>query len=146
MVIRLGKYLRIAGYDAAWDLTLRTHDLIRIANITGRIFITRNSHLQEQFPPAHSVITVASTDPVEQFRQLVRELDLDTRKRLFSRCIRCNVDLDVVADKHEIRARVHPNVLLRHDRFFRCPSCDTIFWQGSHVANTCGKLGLPLPA
>ena len=28
MLIKLGKYLRILGYDAAWDDGVRTHELI----------------------------------------------------------------------------------------------------------------------
>jgi len=65
---------------------------------------------------------------------------------LFSRCIRCNVELGAVKDKQAVAERVHPNVLSRHERFFACPRCGTIFWHGSHVANTCRKLGLPPPA
>lgn len=143
MVIRLGKYLRIIGYDAEWDMGLRTHDLICRANIEGRLFVTRNSHIREQFPPVHAVILLASTDPVQQFTTLVQQCHLDTRARLFSRCIRCNVALDEVPDKREVEFLVHPNVYQRQERFFRCPQCGTVFWHGSHVTNTCRKLRLP---
>lgn len=146
MVIRLGKYLRIIGYDAAWDLELRTHDLILQANAAGRIFVTRNTHLAEQFPPARDAMLLVETDPARQFDRLVSHLGLDTRSRLFSRCIRCNVALAPVPDKRSVESRVHPNVYQRQPRFFECPHCGTVFWHGSHVANTCRKLGLPLPA
>lgn len=145
MVIRLGKYLRVVGYDAEWDMGIRTHDLIQRANAEGRIFITRNTHLTEQFPPVHAVMVLSKTDPALQFGIVAEKLNLDTRTRLFSRCIRCNVELTGVMEKQEAETRVHPNVYARQDRFFRCPQCDTIFWHGSHVANTCRKLGLALP-
>jgi uncharacterized protein with PIN domain len=142
MVIRLGKNLRIIGYDADWDTGVRTHDLIQRANATGRIFVTRNTHLAEQYPPVRNGIILSETDPVRQFRTVVEELGLDTQSDLFSRCIRCNVKLDTLVDKNEASALVHPNVYQRQERFFRCPHCGTIFWHGSHVANTCRKLGL----
>ena len=145
MVIRLGKYLRIIGYDADWDLALRTHDLIQRANASGRIFITRNTRLIEQYPPVRQAFILTETDPALQFHTLVARLGLDACTGLFSRCIRCNVGLDALPDKQSAEARVHPNVYLRQDRFFRCPHCGTIFWHGSHVANTCRKLNLPLP-
>jgi uncharacterized protein with PIN domain len=145
MVVRLGKYLRIVGYDAAWDLGLRTHELIQQANATGRTFVTRNRHITEQFPPVRDLILLSATDPVEQFNILVRERHLDTRGGLFSRCVRCNEPLAPLTDKAEARDRVHPNVLARQDRFFRCPHCGTVFWHGSHVSNTCRKLGLEPP-
>lgn len=146
MVIRLGKYLRIAGYDAEWDPALRTHDLIHQANLTGRIFLTRNGHIADQFPKPDRMILVRPVEPSDQFRQVAGELGLDVASRLFHMCIRCNVDLLPVADKAAIRDLVHENVYARHERFFRCPRCGTVFWHGSHVRNTCRKLNLPPPA
>ena len=142
MVIRLGKYLRIIGYDAEWDVGVRTHDLIQRANATGRIFVSRNTQLAEQYPPTRTGIILTETDPTLQFRTLVKKLGLDTQTSLFSRCIRCNVELSAVVDKQEVRERVHPNVYLRQERFFCCPHCGTIFWLGTHVANTRRKLSL----
>lgn len=142
MVIKLGKYLRIIGYDAEWDMGIRTHDLIQRANATGRIFITRNSHLAEQFPPAHASLILSETDPALQLRMLAEKFALDTQAALFSRCIRCNVELAAVANKQDAQPLVHPNVYRRQERFFRCPHCNTIFWHGSHVTNTCRKLGI----
>ena len=146
MVIRLGKYLRIVGYDAEWDILVRTHDLIVRANNEGRIFITRNRRLPCQYPVPKQAIVMTETDPVQQLRQLEVELGIDTRSRLFVRCIRCNVDLLPVDDASTLTGRVHPNVLRQHTSFYTCPSCGTVFWRGSHVRNTCRKLGLQPPA
>ena len=142
MVIKLGKYLRIAGYDAEWDLKLRTHELILKANRENRIFVTRNMRLKSQYPPVNRLIVLKNTDPAEQLTVLASRLDLDLRRAMFSRCIKCNLQLAPVADKESIRLKVHPNVFKRHDRFFTCPSCQTVFWHGSHVTNTRTKLGL----
>lgn len=145
MLVKLGKYLRILGYDAAWEPGIRTHELIHRANREGRVFVTRNRQIREQYPPAREAVVLAEDDPVEQLRALGRALDLDLHSGLFSKCIRCNVPLDAVPDKAAVRARVHPNVFDRYDRFFTCPACGTVFWHGSHVRNTCRKLGVPLP-
>ena len=142
MLGKLGKYLRIIGYDAAWDTQVRTHALIAKANAEGRFFLTRNSHLPHQFPKPNQLIMIGSTDPVCQLAEVVEKLKLDRDLFLFSKCIRCNVVLDDVLDKKEIKAGVHPNVYQRYDQFYRCPSCRTIFWKGSHVRNTRRKLGL----
>ena len=145
MLIKLGKYLRILGYDAAWDSLLRTHELIRLANAEGRIFLTRNTRLPDQYPAPRQVLVLATTDPVEQLAQVASRFALDIEARLFTTCIRCNVPLDAVPDKREIEARVHPNVYARFDQFYRCSRCGTVFWKGTHVRNTCRKLGLALP-
>lgn len=142
MLVKLGKYLRILGYDAEWDLACRTHELIQRANKEERVFITRNQRIATEYPQPLRWLALETTDPVAQLDQVVRTLALAPQAGLFSRCIRCNVALQPVADKAAIRDRVHPNVYARHEAFWTCPSCRTVFWKGSHVANTCRKLRL----
>ena len=142
MLIRLGKYLRIIGCDAAWDLQIRTHALIARANAEQRVFLTRNARIPEQYPHPDRLFVLHENDPVKQFRIVVAEFRIDPLERLFSKCIRCNVFLEQVSEKETIRPLVHPNVYARFDCFFTCPKCGTVFWKGTHVANTCRKLGL----
>ncbi|MFC1461900.1 Mut7-C RNAse domain-containing protein, partial [Verrucomicrobiota bacterium] len=132
MVIKLGKYLRILGYDAFWDKKIRTHELITRANAESRVFLTRNTHLGEQYPNPVAAFVLKQTDSVEQVRAVVLEFQLDMRARLFSKCIRCNVMLVPVKDAETVRPLVHPNVFARHREFFSCPKCHTVFWKGSH--------------
>jgi len=145
MLLKLGKYLRILGYDAEWDKSLRTHELIKRANAEERVFLTRNTRLPDQYPAPALLITISSIDPVEQLAQVARQEGLDTRRFLFSKCIRCNIALTAVPDKRDIESRVHPNVYERVEQFYRCPSCGTVFWKGTHVRNTCAKLGIDSP-
>jgi len=145
MLIKVGKYLRILGYDCEWSLSLRTHDVIHRANREERVFLTRNTHLADQYPDVSYVRHILSTDPVVQLRQVMAEEDLDPHTFLFSRCVRCNVVLEPVRSKEQIRAFVHPNVYRRYEQFYTCPSCETVFWKGSHVRNTCRKLEIECP-
>ena len=142
MLIKLGKYLRIVGCDAVWDESTRTHELIDRANAEDRIFLTRNTRLPHQYPPVKRLLTIHSTEPVAQLAQVVEATGLNVCERLFSRCVRCNVGLDVVPDKKHIEVRVHPNVYRRYETFYTCPSCGTVFWKGTHVHNTRRKLGI----
>lgn len=143
MLIKLGKYLRIIGCDAFWDQQIRTHALIARANAEGRVFLTRNTHIADQYPRPTRLMVLQETDPVKQFQIVLAEFRLEPQEKLFSKCIRCNVFLEKISDKEKIRAFVHPNVYARFDSFFSCPKCGTVFWKGTHVANTCRKLGLP---
>ena len=142
MLIKLGKYLRILGLDAAWDSRVRTHALIEPANAEHRVFLTRNMRIAEQYPHPQRLFVLRETDPAKQLQVVVQEFKLDPRAKLFSKCIRCNVFLEKVGEKESIRALVHPNVYARFADFFTCPECGTVFWKGTHVANTCRKLGL----
>jgi uncharacterized protein with PIN domain len=143
-LIRLGKYLRCAGYDAEWDARTPARVLAARAQREGRVFVTRSTRVGVEFERPDPCVPVASGDPREQFLELVRVLNLDTCRFTFTRCIRCNVVLERVIDPESIRARVEPNVFETRRAFFTCPRCATVFWHGSHVENTCRKLGLEL--
>ncbi len=145
MLITVGKYLRICGHDAEWDTGATRHELIVRANAEGRIFVTCTQRPLDEKPVPAKSLKLEVGDPVEQFHEIIRAFGLDTTGRLFTKCIRCNVALDDVADNEAIREKVHPNVFAQHSKFYRCPKCGTVFWRGSHVVNTCRKLGLSFP-
>ena len=145
MAIRLGKYLRCLGYDADWERGAGTRELAARARAQARILLTRNSRVGGEIAAPERWILLRDEDPVAQLHEVVRALGLDPDALLFTRCIRCNVALDAAAPE-EVAARVIEPVRERHEQFFRCPRCATIFWRGSHVANTCRKLGLAPPA
>ena len=84
MLIKLGKYLRILGYDTTWNSSLRTHELILQANVEGRVFLTRNTRLPHQYPQPIRVIVIRSTDPVEQLGEVMEREKMEPGRS--SRC------------------------------------------------------------
>ena len=142
MLVKLGAYLRIVGCDAAYHPGERTHELIRRADLEERVFLTRNTHIPEQYPQPHRMVLLPQEDPVQQLHTVLGLFSIDPHERLFTRCIRCNVDLEFVEGRESLAGRVPERVLLRYERFWRCPACETVFWRGTHVQNTCRKLGL----
>jgi uncharacterized protein with PIN domain len=144
-LIKLGRYLRCLGFDAEWDESASARELATRAEDQGRIFVTRSTRLDFEVPRPGACVELRAGDAEQQLAQLVRELGLDARRWLFTRCIRCNVELERVRDREQVRALVAPEVFARQSEFFRCPRCATVFWRGSHVANTCRKLGLEPP-
>ncbi len=144
MVIRLGRYLRLAGYDVFWNRRLRTHELIALSNRDGRIFLTRNRRLSQEYPRPHHLLYVAPEHPVEQFRFVVRQLRLTT-EYAFSRCVWCNLPLEAAPDPEQLRDRVPADVLDRKLPLQICPGCGRVYWKGSHVKNTVRRLGLLIP-
>lgn len=145
MAIKLGKYLRCLGYDAEWDVRASTRALARRAADEGRVLLTRNTRVGFELAAPGRWLALSSDDPREQLHQVVAALSLDVRTRLFSRCILCNLELGRMADLEALRGRVPAAVLERYREFFTCPGCGTVFWKGTHVANTCRKLGIEPP-
>lgn len=144
MLIKLGTYLRILGYDSIWDPVLRIHDLIRVADTEGRVLLTCNKHLGSQFPTPKQWLLVPSTTPLDQLRYVIASMRLDTHSGLFSRCVKCNAPNQRIHDKRTVRGVVPEPVWLRFKTFTRCPVCGSVYWFGTHVRNTSATLGLIL--
>lgn len=127
---RLARYLRMAGFDALWERDARDADLARTSARDGRVLVTRDVGLLKRREVIHGC-WVRSTDPTRQLAELVRRFELARSAGPFRRCLRCNALLEPVA-KEDVAARLPPRVRERHEEFTRCPSCERIYWSGTH--------------
>jgi uncharacterized protein with PIN domain len=131
MLGRLARWLRILGYDTRYEAHVDDAALVRGALRENRVILTRDRGLPEEFR-VRSLVLVESERPQDQLRELVTRFQLDTEGRLFTRCSRCNAALESVS-RQQIAERVPQRVFRDHDRFKRCPGCERIYWEGSHV-------------
>lgn len=145
MLGRLARWLRLVGYDAAWEADASDERLVRRALDEGRILLTRDRRLPDEWR-VRNVLVVEAEDPLLQLRDVVERLELDWRRDVFTRCSRCNVALKEV-DAGELEAAqgtaeagaggaggaVPAGVLERERRFRRCPACDRVYWAGDHT-------------
>ena len=137
-VIKLGRWLRMLGVDAAFYPISSDNELIRIAIRENRIILTRDRHFLDR---RVKCFLVKSIDPIEQLCQVIEAFELEiSEERFLSRCLECNVPIEEVKDKEEVRELVPPYVYRTQKRFFRCPKCGKIFWSGTHVKNMRDKL------
>jgi uncharacterized protein with PIN domain len=127
---RLARHLRMLGLDARWRADARDEELAAIAAAEGRVLLSRDQGLLKRRLVTHGY-WVRATDPRRQLAEVVRRLDLARSVAPFRRCLRCNEPLEPVAPE-AVAGRVPPGVRARHEAFRRCPSCDRVYWAGSH--------------
>ena len=136
---KLARWLRILGYDTLYFREIDDCDLIRKAAEQKRILLTRDTRLAADPGPA-TCIFVESDNWLEQLRQLITELKLTlTPDNLFSRCLLCNSPFNSIP-KTSVKDRVPPFVFKTQEEFVYCPSCDKIYWQGTHVSHVLDRL------
>jgi uncharacterized protein with PIN domain len=131
MLGRLAHWLRILGFDVAYEGDLPDESLVRRALTEGRVILTRDRALPVQWR-VEDVHLVASELPFEQLREVVRTFGLADRVRVFTRCSRCNTRLRS-APPEEVRGLVPPRVLASQSEFRRCAGCGRVYWHGSHT-------------
>ena len=143
MLVKLAHYLRVIGSDAECRPEVSLATRIDRADAEDRVFLTRSRQIGHQERRPKQMLVLEPEDAVEQLHAVAAAFALDPAAELFSRCIRCNVELAAIAKDEALVARVPPRVLEAYRTFWTCPKCGTVFWKGSHVRNTCRKLRLP---
>lgn len=130
---KLSRYMRMFGFDTLYSNRYTNEQIIRIATEERRIILSRNYRLVRDKRVTHSY-WIRSSVPLEQIRDLVDKLDLSKSINPLTRCMECNGVL-LPVDKRQILPRLEPHTANYFDEFFRCDTCDRIYWKGSHFEN-----------
>ena len=128
----LARYLRMAGFNTWFQQEdLGDETLAKVAAKERRILLSRDiGWLKRRLVPYGRWIR--ATDPQEQFREVIRAYELQDRIQPFTRCTQCN-DLLKMVDKPSIKTRVPARVYEQYYQFKACPSCDKVYWPGTHI-------------
>jgi uncharacterized protein with PIN domain len=133
MLGRLARWLRMLGYDTAYEKVISDEALISRVVTEQRWLLTRDSYLVQRKVLRGRHTLIVSDHLQDQLRQLQSELhlDLDLSDKTASRCATCNSIL-IVIPHEEATSTVPAYVASLHPRFVQCPNCGRIYWPGTH--------------
>ena len=141
---RLARWLRVAGVDTLHRNPADDAWLLETATGEGRILLTRDRRFVERdrLPPPlrpgaarARVHRVEGFETREQLAEVCRAFRIDPLARAFTRCPRCNGAVEPIP-REAARNRVPARSFEIYERFFRCPGCDQVYWEGEHVARS----------
>jgi uncharacterized protein with PIN domain len=127
---RLAAYLRMLGFDTLYRTQIDDAELAATAESHDRILLTRDIGLLKR----NSVRRgrwLRNTDPRQQAREIVEQFGLRPSFDPFTRCMHCNSELRPV-DRAHIASRLPEKVAENFQDFRQCPSCERVYWPGSH--------------
>ncbi len=143
MLQSLATWLRVLGYDCLAGRDLFGRRLLEEAVAGDRVFLTRNTRLQNDWPHAllerASICYVPGGELPGQLREVVAKFALDWKTGLFTRCVRCNAVLERAA-RSGVVAELPPAVAAHEQEFWRCGRCRKVFWHGTHVRHSVARL------
>jgi uncharacterized protein with PIN domain len=141
MLGRLARWLRILGYDTAYEKVIADEVLIERVARENRWLLTRDGYLARRKVLRGRHTLLESDDLADQLRQLHQDLkiDLDMNRRREYRCADCNVAL-IPLSRDDARPLVPPFVAQQHREFLQCPHCRRVFWPGTHWHDLLGRL------
>ena len=138
---KLGRWLRLLGYDT---LIFKGEDdgaLVRSALSEGRVLLTRDTQISRRkvvITGYLKMLLIEQDEPSEQVAEIIEKLGL-AGQDTFSRCLECNALLQIRI-KDEIKDRVTPYVFKTQESYMECPACHRLYWKGTHWQSMQNKL------
>jgi hypothetical protein len=133
MLGRLGRWLRLSGYDTLYTRGGEDEGILHRVARERRILLTRDEALfRKAVKRGISASRLASDDLLDQLRQLVREWGVvirDTPAR--SRCPLCNGEIREVREG-AVEGKIPEGVREKVERFWTCGACGQVYWEGTH--------------
>ena len=133
MLGKLARWLRMLGYDTAYQRDITDSDLVRWVLREDRWLLTRDGYLIKRKVLQGRFTLIHSDYIQDQIRQLGAELQINlvVDGKTLSRCAACNQILAPLSPS-EARPLVPALVAEQYSKFVRCPNCRQIYWPGSH--------------
>jgi hypothetical protein len=135
MLGKLAKYLRILGFDAVYAASPSVLDHY-LAHDGDRILLTRRKG-PSGFAKTVRINSERTREQLREIKALVKPAI--TARAVFGRCLECNVAL-IEADKTDVEPLVPEFVYHHYTRFKICPSCNRVYWEGSHTLGMAALL------
>lgn len=127
---KLARHLRLLGFDAFYEKEMEDAAIIRLGQRPRQIVLTRDIALLKNKRVRRGYF-VHAIDPKKQIKEIVRRCDLAGKMKPFRLCLACNGRIRRVA-KSKIESRLPPLTRKYYEKFYHCPDCDKIYWQGTH--------------
>jgi|AntRauTorcE11897_2_1112592.scaffolds.fasta_scaffold14587_2 hypothetical protein len=127
---KLVSYLRILGFDTFYHNDYGDKYLAQKSNEENRILLTRDHGLLMRKIVKYGYF-IRENYPKDQLKEVIIRYNLIKYINDTSRCPKCNSELEEI-EKEKIIDRLEPKTKKYYNNFFICPSCDQIYWKGSH--------------
>ena len=143
MLGKLARWLRILGYDTAYERNMTDGAIVdRVLN-EHRWLLTRDRYLVQRKAVRGRYTLIHSDFVADQLRQLRTELQLRLAidEETLCRCVACNHILENIPSA-QADPRVPPFVAQHYTHFTGCPNCGQLYWAGTHWSHLQQRLKL----
>ena len=134
MLGKLARWLRLMGFDTRYNCSISDEELIKIAKKENRIILTKDREMVNKNKKyrGNNFIFISDSDTDQQIKTVIKSLNLNPWKGLFSRCVYCNHLVEKIEDVTKFKDKIPPYALVTSPSFYYCPVCNRVYWEGSH--------------
>lgn len=139
MLARLARWLRAAGYDTTTAPNgARDNALLRVAIAEERILLTCDRKILEHRNADRCVLLIKAKGTSGAARELSEKVAIDWCSRAFTRCLEDNTPLEHARSHHN--EQIPPRARALGGATAHCPTCDRVYWPGSHYRRMLRRL------
>ena len=140
MLGKLARWLRMLGHDVIYTIQLNDNDLLELAKKENRVLLTKDLELYKRANAKNlDALYLEGKSESERLAEVAKRysltLEIDMEK---SHCPVCNTKLKATP-KEQLSGEIEKNTFTYYDKFWKCPNCGQVYWQGAHwnqISNT----------
>ena len=143
MLGNIARKLRLLGYDSKYFSDIDDTKLINIAIKEKRIVISKDHELIQRAQKFGIQTThITQQKEIEQFFEIIDKIYLKNIQinGNVARCTKCN-SLTESIDKNNYIKKIPMQIFNLKENFWRCNSCEKIYWEGTHIKNLQSFVG-----
>jgi uncharacterized protein with PIN domain len=133
MLGKLTRWLRMLGQDVEYSVKIIDSELLELAKNQNRVLLTKDLELyQRAIAKGLDALYLEGKTESERLAELAKRYSLTlTIDMEASHCPICNTKLKATP-KEQLQGELEKNTFTYYDKFWKCPNCGQIYWQGAH--------------
>lgn len=133
MLGKFSRWLRILGHDVIYSTQLCDKELLELAKTKERVLLTRDFELYKRaIGRGLESFYVQGKRESDQLGEVAGRYGISLFVNMNeSHCPLCNAKIQQVS-KEQLKDDLEENTYHYYDKFWRCPNCEQIYWQGAH--------------
>lgn len=140
----LAKNLRKLGLDVLYNNSFSDDEILGISNCERRVILTKDVGLLKR-KDATLGYFVRNNDPEKQTLEILKIYPVKKYINPFSRCLECGNKLKRIS-REKVKSKLPDHCFELKMKFYYCPDCNKIYWQGSHFERMTGQINKFLKA
>ncbi len=133
MLGKLTRWLRMLGQDVLYSIQFDDSQLLELAKNEEWVLLTKDFELYKRaISRGIDAYYVEGKTESERLAEVAKRyglsLMIDMNK---SHCPVCNTQLKQTP-KEQLQNELKKNTFTYYDKFWKCPNCGQIYWQGAH--------------
>jgi len=139
MLIKLGRWLRMAGYDTVIvDQPCQDREILEQSLSENRFLITRDRHFLSFTKEQDRILWLNSNRTEDCIHELNQKIEIQWTYKPFSRCSLCNASLH---DATQEEITLAPEGVREWcKKYWYCQNCMKLYWHGSHTEKMLKQL------